>query len=287
MMEIPSLPSALVYVAHRDIDVKCGRGRECFQHPGNSLLRIRVAAKLEEYQNQFNGKLKVIIVNSVISQFIAEGARFLKRDPSTKLWYDGGIKAAKERVGSAFRDASRPNKVKCMEKLKAQMRSEGQLSQLLHPSPTGNDGISEPGPPSIFPGIAANSVDSMRTSALPFISRSYLSGMVEPRRYDSIWPEHDHVPYPGLILFNDAASDLSRFRQAVGDQTDDLHSVSHESHSTINMDDAKSVLHEISPDDGTFSTTLIEDIDDIDEHQPLTLEDKAFLAALNWEKDLS
>ena len=50
------------------------------------------------------------------------------------------------------------------------------------------------------------------------------------------------------------------------------------------MEDAKSVLHEIGSDDGTYSTTLIEDIDDIDDHQPLTQEDKEFLSALDWEE---
>ena len=283
-MAIPPLPSDTVFVTPRDIDVKCGRGRECFQHHGNSLLRIRVATKLEEYQNQTNGSLKGIIVDSVISQFFAEGARFLKRDRYTTLWYDGGIKAAKERVGSAFRDASKPNKVKCMEKLKIQMSIKGQLSHLLRPSPTGNDALSEPGSSSIFPGIAGNSVDSMRTSALPLKSRSDLSESLESRMYNSSWTEHDHFPYPGHILLVDAVSDLFRFRQAAGDQTDALHSESHESYSTINMEDAKSVLHEIGSDDGTYSTTLIEDIDDIDDHQPLTQEDKEFLSALDWEE---
>ena len=47
------------------------------------------------------------------------------------------------------------------------------------------------------------------------------------------------------------------------------------------------MLHEIDSDDGTYSTTLIEDIDDIDDHQPLTQEDKEFLSALDWEKDSS
>ena len=283
MKENTPLPSDTEFVSPKDIDVKCGRGRESFQHPGNSLLRIRVATKLEEYQHQTDGRLKGIIVDSVISLFFAEGARFLKRDGSTKPWYDGGIKAARERVGSAFRDASRPNKVKCMEKLKTQMSNTGHLGHILHPSPIVNAALLDPESSSISPSVAASGVDFMRRSTLLLKERSVPTGMVESRRHNSLRPAHDHRPYPGHILVIDAASDLFRFQQAVGDQNNAPHFERKDSYSTINMEDAKSVLHEVGSDDGTYSTTLIEDIDDIDEHQPFTLEDKEFLVALDWE----
>ena len=166
-MALPPLPSDAVFLNPRDIDVKCGRGRECFLHPGNSLLRIRVATKLDEYQNQFNWTLKAHIVGSVTSQFFKEGARFLKRDCHTKLWYDGGTKAAKERVGSAFRDSSKPNKVKCMEILKTQLRSKSHVGHILQSPPTANVGLLHTGSSSGASAIAskAASDDAIRISA--------------------------------------------------------------------------------------------------------------------------
>jgi hypothetical protein len=41
-----------------------------------------------------------------------EGGRFLKYDYVAKSWYDGGLVAAKQRVGIAFRDATTPRKMK-------------------------------------------------------------------------------------------------------------------------------------------------------------------------------
>ena len=113
------LPSKTMYVCPQDNDVKCGRGSACFNHPGNALLRVLVAMKLEEYRKQATRSLKTKVIDSVSAALSAQGTRFLKLDRSVALWYDGGIKAAKDRIGSAFRDASQPNKVKCMENLKA------------------------------------------------------------------------------------------------------------------------------------------------------------------------
>eukprot|EP00545_Synedropsis_sp_CCMP1620_P010064 CAMPEP_0119014288 /NCGR_PEP_ID=MMETSP1176-20130426/9459_1 /TAXON_ID=265551 /ORGANISM="Synedropsis recta cf, Strain CCMP1620" /LENGTH=182 /DNA_ID=CAMNT_0006967443 /DNA_START=209 /DNA_END=757 /DNA_ORIENTATION=+ len=50
------------------------------------------------------------------------GGNFLKFDAGSQQWYDGGTSAAKNRVGSAFRDASVPDKVKCMEAMKSRIK---------------------------------------------------------------------------------------------------------------------------------------------------------------------
>merc|ERR1712228_1061539 len=58
-----------------------------------------------------------IIIRETIRYIrVKQGGRFLKADKDGR-WYDGGMKAAKSRVGTAFRDAGVPNKVKCMKAL--------------------------------------------------------------------------------------------------------------------------------------------------------------------------
>ena len=125
LASVPPPPLDRVYVSPRKYDVTCGKGARSVSHPGNSLLRSRVAAMLETYKTQPRKKMKTKLIEYVIGLFVAEGARFLKLERhcsvtmynSVKLWYDGGMQAAKERVGSAFRDACKPNRVKCMENL--------------------------------------------------------------------------------------------------------------------------------------------------------------------------
>jgi hypothetical protein len=292
MADSPPPPSDTVFFTPRDIDVKCGRGRECFLHPGNSLLRIRVATKLEEYQNQTNWSLKANIVGSVISQFFAEGAKFLKRDRNTKLWYDGGTKAARERVGSAFRDSSKPNKVKCMEILKTQMRTKSQEDHILQSSPTVNVDYLRSGSSSGSPATAA-SADAIRTSPLALKRGSTPTESVESRAHLPSFHEPidnvcaDHLPYPPPIWLVNAVSDLFRLQQFAGDQADAHDCECQDSNSTINIEDAKCMPQDLCPDGGTVSTTLIRDVNDIDERLPLTREDKEFLSALDWEKGSS
>ena len=108
-----------VYVIPQDNDVKCGRGRRCFEHPGNALLRVRVAFHLEAYRQQGNAAMKTKVIDSIIADIFAVGGRFLKLDHTVGLWYDAGFLGARLRIGSAFRDACQTNKVKCMEKLNA------------------------------------------------------------------------------------------------------------------------------------------------------------------------
>ncbi|KAI2491995.1 hypothetical protein MHU86_22580 [Fragilaria crotonensis] len=292
MMAISPLPSTTVFLTPRDIDVKCGRGRECFLHPGNSLLRVRVATKLAEYQNQTKVTLKANIVRSVISQFLAEGAKFLKRDRHTKLWYDGGIKAARERVGSAFRDASKPNKVKCMEILKTQMQTKSNVGHTLQSSPTANVGLSHSGSSSGSAEIAA-SLDGIRTSPLGLKWRSNPTELVESRKCHPSFHQPldnacaDHLLFQPPLWIVDAVNELFRLDQVMGDQVDAHDCECQGSDSTINIEDAKCMWRDIGSDDETFSTTLMEDIDDIDEVLPLTREDMAFLAALDWGKGSS
>jgi hypothetical protein len=61
---------------------------------------------------------KTTIIRSVIDQTLRQGGRFLKYDYSSTAWYDGGMAAAKARVGVAFRDARSPTKKMYIAKMK-------------------------------------------------------------------------------------------------------------------------------------------------------------------------
>jgi len=99
-------------------DVLCGRGAVPFQHPGNKRLREKIAENLDAYKSCQNRQGKTNIIKDTIRYVIVEaGGRFLKEGIDGK-WYDAGMKAAKSRVSTAYRDALVPNKVKCMEALK-------------------------------------------------------------------------------------------------------------------------------------------------------------------------
>jgi len=101
-----------------EYDVLCGRGPKSFKHPGNQKLRTRIVLSLERYDKCESRKEKTLLIREIIQSIMNEGGRFLKFDKTNNCWFDGGVKAARSRVGFAFRDARTPDKVKCIEKLK-------------------------------------------------------------------------------------------------------------------------------------------------------------------------
>jgi len=99
-------------------DVLCGRGPKSFKHQGNQKLRTLIVLSLERYDRCESRKQKTLLIRDIIQSILKEGGRFLKFDKTNDGWFDGGIKAARSRVGFAFRDARTPDKVKCIGKLK-------------------------------------------------------------------------------------------------------------------------------------------------------------------------
>ena len=293
-MDIPNLPTSdTLFVSPRDNDVKCGRGKECFQNPGNSLLRIRVAKQLHEYE-----KSKAKVVDSVITEFFAEGARFLKRDPSAKLWYDGGIKAARERVGSAFRDACKPNKVKCMEKLKIHFINKNRAADLLNKTPTVNNMLNntlDEGEPCITSSAAKRiaAFTASRHTPLAALLGSSSAQNVESeemkvRHSILLAQRQDGTCYDALLSpkpdrINNSINRVFQSQQYTSGPAEAFNYESPDSISTINVQDAKSTFNDVDSEEGTFSTTMMEEIDDINQDLPLSKEDKAFLLALDWE----
>ena len=280
MMKIPILPADTAFVTCRESDVKCGRGKECFQHPGNVLLRVRVAARLQEYKNnQTNTAIKAAIVNSVVSAFYAEGARFLKRDQSAKLWYDGGIKAGRERVGSAFRDASKPNKVKCMEVPTAHFNNNDQYGSLFETLPTMN-------------AMRAEAECTIRTpSPVMPVRRCSMEElqMVGATGHNPIPPQlHDAYCHNNLLSpassFDrciDSVSSTLPSQPSVWGNADSFDYRGPDSNSTDHcLQKATYVWHDIDSEGLKGCSMLMDDVDIIGQDVSLTQEDKEFLTSV-------
>ena len=114
-------------------DVLCGRGRTCFEFEGNKRFRCVIASNINRYANAGNRKAKTVVVKSIIRQIMESGGRFLKKDPDTGAWYDGGMQIAKQKTGHSLRDACAPDKVKCMtamhKALQEEKKKQGTQSQ--------------------------------------------------------------------------------------------------------------------------------------------------------------
>lgn len=92
-------------VAPTKNDVKCGRGASNFKHPGNQYLRSLIAPQVELYSTCTVRTQKTAIIRDIIGGIYRMGGKFIKYDHPSLKWYDGGLEAAKIRVGVAFRDA--------------------------------------------------------------------------------------------------------------------------------------------------------------------------------------
>mmetsp|Transcript_1044 Transcript_1044/g.1310 ORF Transcript_1044/g.1310 Transcript_1044/m.1310 type:complete len:341 (+) Transcript_1044:195-1217(+) len=117
-----------IYVTPEPYDVLGGRCGTAFRHPGNQMLRNTIASLLEEYKShQKSRKEKSKIIQHLISSIKRKGGRFLKYDINEQKWYIAGYNLARLKVAYAFRDASMPNKVKCMDAILT--KSEEQRQQ--------------------------------------------------------------------------------------------------------------------------------------------------------------
>mmetsp|Transcript_29575 Transcript_29575/g.48800 ORF Transcript_29575/g.48800 Transcript_29575/m.48800 type:complete len:242 (+) Transcript_29575:146-871(+) len=87
-------------------DVLLGRGRTHLLHPGNVRFREIVGSKMHTYLKNDQRGHRSRLICEIADEILLTGARMLKRKKGTLLWYDAGIKAAREKVGHALRDAS-------------------------------------------------------------------------------------------------------------------------------------------------------------------------------------
>jgi hypothetical protein len=88
-------------------DVLCGKGKTCFNHPGNRRFRAIVGANLHRYQTAPNKIEKSAIVNEIVDivrKHCSTMGGFVRPDTTTKRWFEIGDEAAREKVGQVIRD---------------------------------------------------------------------------------------------------------------------------------------------------------------------------------------
>mmetsp|Transcript_31352 Transcript_31352/g.44510 ORF Transcript_31352/g.44510 Transcript_31352/m.44510 type:complete len:297 (+) Transcript_31352:457-1347(+) len=116
--------SCFEIVVPTENDILLGRTRRAFTSKGNVRLREEIAAKLDAYNEAPTRREKTMVIRSVITSVLSSGGRFLKRvDPRLDVWCEASRTDARRRVGHAFRDACKPDKVKCMVALRKQIKS--------------------------------------------------------------------------------------------------------------------------------------------------------------------
>lgn len=90
-----------------DYDVICGKGKSCFNHPGNKSFRKLVGLYLDGYAEATTKLEKSAIVSSIIQTVRTQnpGGGFVKLDTPSGVWQEVGDHLAREKVGQTIRDA--------------------------------------------------------------------------------------------------------------------------------------------------------------------------------------
>ena len=86
-----------------DKDILSGRGTGVNLHPGNVFFRELVHANKESYVNA-EAPEKKRLIKKIVEVAEANGHRFLKQDPSTKLWTTLSHDEAKKKTAQALRE---------------------------------------------------------------------------------------------------------------------------------------------------------------------------------------
>ena len=87
------------------LDVICGRGKACFSHPGNRAFRQSIADALKSYQTCDSKLVKGQMVTGIVEDIRSGGGGFVRYDLESRMWYDIGDEAAREKVGQTIREA--------------------------------------------------------------------------------------------------------------------------------------------------------------------------------------
>ena len=90
-----------------DNDVLCGKGKECFNHPGNRRFRALVNLNLRKYAEAKSKLAKSSIVNDIVDSVrlnASNGGGFIRQNNKTKVWYEIGDVLAREKVGHTIRE---------------------------------------------------------------------------------------------------------------------------------------------------------------------------------------
>jgi hypothetical protein len=127
-------------------DVLCGRGKICFEHPGNKTFRLLIAGHANTYQMAPpTKKMKMQVVMLIVDIVTARGGRFLTKymenhyKDNTMLWAEGGRKQGRKKAGHAFCDALR-GRVKCMTQIMSSQQ-QSNIAQNITASSTSSTNL--------------------------------------------------------------------------------------------------------------------------------------------------
>ena len=112
-------------------DVLCGRGRKCFNHPGNVRFRDIVQSFLAQYSKAMTKLEKSYILSDVVEKVRNNSGigGFVKKNEEGR-WYEVGDFLAREKTSQAFRDVLH-DKYKSSNTSKKKRRQEEQAEKLF------------------------------------------------------------------------------------------------------------------------------------------------------------
>lgn len=112
-------------------DVLCGRGRKCFNHPGNVKFREIVQSFLPQYSKAMTKLEKSYILSDVVEKVRKNSGigGFIKKNEDGR-WYEVGDFLAREKTSQAFRDVLH-DKYKSSNTSKKKRRQEEQAEKLM------------------------------------------------------------------------------------------------------------------------------------------------------------
>jgi hypothetical protein len=82
--------------------VICGKGKDCFNHPGNHHLRMLAGEFVADYSQADKKLSKSAIVTNVINVIRQAGGSFCKYENG--VWFEVGDHCAREKISAMFRD---------------------------------------------------------------------------------------------------------------------------------------------------------------------------------------
>lgn len=175
-----------------DKDILCGRGMHNFKHAGNIALRTNIFLKLDEYLACQRKREKTAIIRGVIDEVLSEGGSFLKYDTVNKVWFDGGMAAAKIRVGVGFRDAKSPDKLRYVRDMQSSLTT-------IDDDPEPNDSTSSPQEKISCPSTVQSSslLDLVVPRNLPSVSSPVANEHLHRRRTSM-----PRAAFPSLVQSN-------------------------------------------------------------------------------------
>jgi hypothetical protein len=93
-------------------DILCGSCYESLNHKGNAKFGRIVAKNFQEYYTAVSKMDKMLAAKGILSEIIASGAQFLKKDTSSRCWYIADVKVGKDKISHVLRIIERAKEKK-------------------------------------------------------------------------------------------------------------------------------------------------------------------------------